>query len=172
MQNLPLEKKGNNVIKNYDMPKIVVDLLIEKNLTLAAAESCTGGLFSKEVTEIAGASKIFDRGIVTYSNQAKVSELGVKNETIASFGAVSMQTAYEMADGIRKVSNTDIGISVTGIAGPTGATADKPVGLVYIGISINDAIKVRELRLQGDRTENRTNSMLNMFELIYEFIQK
>ncbi|MGP1570086.1 MAG: CinA family protein [Eubacteriales bacterium] len=168
MKEIILEEKGNNVIENFNLPKEVVDFLIEKKLTISAAESCTGGLFSKEVTEISGASQIFDRGIVTYSNEAKISELGVKSETLAAFGAVSKETAFEMAQGVRNVSKTDIGISVTGIAGPQGATNNKPVGLVYIGISSDGVTKVRELRLKGNRAENRKNSMLNMFEMVKE----
>ena len=172
MQNINLELKGNNIIDDNELPKRVVKLLMEKNMTLSSAESCTGGLFSQEVTNISGASQIFDRGIVTYSNNAKMEELGVKAETLAAFGAVSKETAYEMAEGVRKVSGTDIGVSVTGIAGPTGATKEKPVGLVYIGISTKDITNVRELRLEGDRTQNRQNSMRNMFDIIYEILIK
>ena len=172
MQNMNLELKGNNIIDDNELPKRVVKLLMEKNMTLSSAESCTGGLFSQEVTNISGASQIFDRGIVTYSNNAKMEELGVKAETLAAFGAVSKETAYEMAEGVRKVSGTDIGVSVTGIAGPTGATKDKPVGLVYIGLSTKDITNVRELRLEGDRTKNRQNSMQNMFDIIYEILIK
>ncbi len=172
MKNMNLELKGNNIIDDDELPKRVVKLLMEKNMTLSSAESCTGGLFSQEVTNISGASQIFDRGIVTYSNNAKMEELGVKAETLAAFGAVSKETAYEMAEGVREVSGTDIGVSVTGIAGPTGATKDKPVGLVYIGISTKDSTNVRELRLEGDRTQNRQNSMRNMFDIIYEILIK
>lgn len=172
MQNMNLELKGNNIIDDNELPKRVVKLLMEKNMTLSSAESCTGGLFSQEVTNISGASQIFDRGIVTYSNNAKMEELGVKAETLAAFGAVSKETAYEMAEGVRKVSGTDIGVSVTGIAGPTGATKEKPAGLVYIGISTKDITNVRELRLEGDRTQNRQNSMRNMFDIIYEILIK
>ena len=172
MKNMNLELKGNNIIDDNELPKRVVKLLMEKNMTLSSAESCTGGLFSQEVTNISGASQIFDRGIVTYSNNAKMEELGVKAETLAAFGAVSKETAYEMAEGVREVSGTDIGVSVTGIAGPTGATKDKPVGLVYIGISTKDITNVRELRLEGDRTQNRQNSMRNMFDIIYEILIK
>lgn len=172
MQNMNLELKGNNIIDDNELPKRVVKLLMEKNMTLSSAESCTGGLFSQEVTNISGASQIFDRGIVTYSNNAKMEELGVRTETLDAFGAVSKETAYEMAEGVRKVSGTDIGVSVTGIAGPTGATKEKPVGLVYIGISTKDITNVRELRLEGDRTQNRQNSMRNMFDIIYEILIK
>ena len=172
MKNMNLELKGNNIIDDNELPKRVVKLLMEKNMTLSSAESCTGGLFSQEVTNISGASQIYDRGIVTYSNNAKMEELGVKAETLAAFGAVSKETAYEMAEGVREVSGTDIGVSVTGIAGPTGATKDKPVGLVYIGISTKDSTNVRELRLEGDRTQNRQNSMRNMFDIIYEILIK
>lgn len=101
---------------------------------LAVAESCTGGLIAMSVTELAGSSDIFDRGFVTYSNQSKIDMLGVSPATLEEFGAVSAQTAREMANGVIRHSLADFSISVTGIAGPAGGTAAKPVGLVYIGI--------------------------------------
>lgn len=113
----------------------VVQLLITRGLTLASAESCTGGLISAEITSVSGASGVFGFGVCTYANEAKMKLLGVKEETLASVGAVSEETAVQMAYGVRKLSGADIGVSVTGIAGPTGGTPEKPVGTVYIGIS-------------------------------------
>ena len=113
----------------------VVQLLKERGLILSTAESCTGGLISAEITAVSGSSDVFGFGFVTYANEAKMKLLGVKEETLASVGAVSEETAMQMADGARKTSGADIAVSVTGIAGPTGGTPEKPVGTVYIGFS-------------------------------------
>ena len=113
----------------------VVQLLEGIDCTVATAESCTGGLLSGAITSVSGASDVFGYGTCTYANEAKMKLLSVKAETLEEYGAVSTQTAREMADGIRKLSGADYGVSTTGIAGPTGGTADKPVGTVCIGIS-------------------------------------
>jgi len=110
-------------------------LLIERNLTLSVAESCTGGLIAHRLTNIPGSSQYFMHGSICYSNQAKIQQLGVKPETLQKYGAVSLQTAIEMADGVRRIMDTKIGLATTGIAGPTGGSAAKPVGTVYIGIA-------------------------------------
>ena len=154
-----------------DYPSVVGRLLIERGITVSCAESCTGGRFAAALTDIPGISKVFDRGIVTYSNAAKIQELGVKFETLAEHGAVSEETAKEMAVGIRRVSGSDIGISVTGIAGPDGGTDEKPVGLVYIGLAWGDEVICRKIsRNIKDRDRNRTNAMLSMFDMIYRNI--
>lgn len=121
-----------------DIGQVVLRLLKEKGLTISSAESCTGGLFADSIISCPGASDVFDRSLVTYSNRAKHEELSVSEETLSCFGAVSAETAIEMAKGVRKVSGSDIGISVTGIAGPDGGSKEKPVGLVYIGISTKE----------------------------------
>ena len=113
----------------------VVQLLKERGLALAAAESCTGGLISAEITSVSGSSDVFGYGVCTYANEAKMKLLGVREETLASVGAVSEETAVQMAEGVRKLAGADIAVSVTGIAGPTGGTPEKPVGTVYIGCS-------------------------------------
>ena len=115
--------------------KDVVQLLKSKNKTLSTAESCTGGLISGTVTAVAGSSAVFGYGACTYANEAKVKILGVKPETLDKYGAVSEQTALEMAEGIRALSGSDYSIVTTGIAGPDGGTAEKPVGTVWIGFS-------------------------------------
>lgn len=130
---------------NEEMEGIVVRLLIEKRVKLAVAESCTGGLISKRLTDVSGSSACFDRGIVSYSNEAKMQLLKVPNDLIKTYGAVSSQVAIAMADGARRISNTELGIGVTGVAGPTGGTHEKPVGLVYIAISE----KGKETRCKG-----------------------
>ena len=117
------------------LEEIVAALLIEKKMTLAVAESCTGGLISNRLTNIAGSSAFFERGIVTYSNAAKIKLLGVPADVIEKYGAVSVETARLMAEGIRKIAGTDLGLSATGIAGPTGGSIDKPVGTVYLALS-------------------------------------
>lgn len=139
------------------MFEALVTLLKDKNLKLATAESCTGGLIAAGITEISGSSAVFDRGFVTYSNEAKIAMLGVNPKTLADFGAVSQQTAREMAEGAIKHSLADIAVSVTGIAGPSGGTPDKPVGLVYIGLAIKgkDTLISRQI-FEGNRHAVRT----------------
>ena len=155
-----------------DYPVVVSKKLMSRGLTLSAAESCTGGMFGAAITDIPGVSAVFDRSVVTYSNQAKIDELGVKPETLEKYGAVSEQTALEMAEGVRRKSGTDIGISVTGIAGPDGGTAEKPVGLVYIGLSTGDRcggkLICRKIdRRLVDRQRNRRHALLSMVDMIY-----
>ncbi len=147
-----LEEKITARLKDYiygfdneEMEEIVVRLLIEKGAKLAVAESCTGGLISKRLTDVSGSSACFDRGIVSYSNEAKVQMLKVSSKLIEEYGAVSSQAAMAMAESVRRISNTELGIGVTGIAGPTGGTPEKPVGLVYIAISE----KGKETRCKG-----------------------
>lgn len=125
----------------------LVQTLRQKNLTIATAESCTGGLVSKRITEIPGASQVFGCGMCTYANAIKESLLGVSAETLQQHGAVSAQTAKEMARGVRQCAGADIGLAVTGIAGPDGGTAEKPVGLVYIAAATQNGETVNELRL-------------------------
>lgn len=122
-------------VGDIEIEKVVGDLLRKRNLTIAVAESCTGGYICHRITNISGSSAYFNRGIVSYSNEAKVELLSVGKDLIENFGAVSAEVAKAMAEGVRINSQTDIGLSVTGIAGPTGGTSDKPVGLVYIGYS-------------------------------------
>lgn len=147
---------------------VVAKLLLEKNITVSCAESCTGGLFAGALTETPGISKIFERGIVTYSNRAKMEELGVKAETLDKFGAVSPETAREMAAGLQEKTGSDLCISVTGIAGPDGGSEEKPVGLVYIGIAYNGEVSaVKALHRNINRKWNRHYALLNMLYQIY-----
>jgi nicotinamide-nucleotide amidase len=145
--------------------KRVSDLLKQRNFTIANAESCTGGLIAHYLTNISGSSDYFDRGVVSYSNEAKIELLDVSEDLIIKYGAVSNQVAQAMAEGIRKKSNVDIGISTTGIAGPTGGTNEKPVGLVYISISTSDETIVQKFQFSGDRLqvkESTCNAALQM----------
>jgi len=145
---------------------VVGNLLLKKNITISTAESCTGGLISEMLTNISGISKVFIGGAVTYSNESKVEFLGVKEQTLQKYGAVSHETASEMAQGIRNRLKTDIGVSITGIAGPDGGTIEKPVGLVYIGMAYENGTITKELRLLGNRKKIRTITALHVFDMI------
>jgi len=133
----------------------IINNLIEKELKIAVAESCTGGLLAKTITDIPGSSACFDVGLVTYSNESKVNLLDVSPQTLEKYGAVSKQVAIEMINGLRKISDCDIAISITGIAGPGGATENKPIGLVYI--AIND--EVYTCNFKGTRQEVREQTV-------------
>ncbi len=130
-------------------------ILKEKKLTISIAESCTGGLISKLITDISGSSEYFIIGVVAYSNEAKKKILQVKTETLEKYGAVSSQCAREMVEGLKFISGSHICISTTGIAGPTGGTKDKPVGLVYCGFAIFNEIFTEKIFLKGERTQIR-----------------
>ena len=136
----------------------LIHLLIEKGLKISTAESCTGGLLSALLTNVSGASEVLEECIVTYSNDVKERELGVKHETLERFGAVSHDTAEQMASGICNHTGADVGIGITGIAGPTGGTKEKPVGTVFIGISVNGNVSVYENHFDGDRDKVREQS--------------
>jgi nicotinamide-nucleotide amidase len=142
-------------------------LLLDKNMRLVTAESCTGGMIAAAMTDRAGSSALFDRGFVTYSNESKMEELGVSAATIETHGAVSERTALEMARGALEHSHADIALSVTGIAGPGGGSAEKPVGLVYIGIAKRnrDPISVRTI-FDGNRAEIRQQTVIKALTLL------
>ncbi len=120
--------------------------LIKKNISLSVAESCTGGWLSKILTDISGISAIYKGGVCSYANETKINILGVKQETLKQFGAVSEQVAAQMAQGVKNALNTDIGIGITGIAGPRSDNTQKPVGLIYVAICHNGTVTVKELR--------------------------
>jgi nicotinamide-nucleotide amidase len=153
-------------IDNESISEVAVKQLIKNNFKISLAESCTGGLISKMITDIPGASKVLDRCIVTYSNEAKVQELGIDSELISKYGAVSKQVSEAMANGIMKKTESDIAVSITGIAGPDGGTEDKPVGLVYIGIADKKGVKVYRKQLLGNRDRIRYITALYVFDLI------
>ena len=155
-----------------DLVDVVGKLLLEKHITISCAESCTGGLFAAALTDIPGISEVFERGIVTYSNRAKMEELGVKAETLDKFGAVSPETACEMAAGLAEKAGSDLCISVTGIAGPGGGTAEKPVGLAYIGIAYKVQVKAVESKYRNvNRKWNRHYALLGMLNQVYQLIK-
>ena len=135
----------------------LVKILCDKKLKIATAESCTGGLLAKKITDVSGSSRIFDMGIVSYANRIKNEFLDVPNEVLDNVGAVSEETAKQMAIGVTKLAKSDIGVGITGIAGPTGGSPEKPVGLVYFSVYFKkeDKIVVKKLMLNGNRDEIR-----------------
>lgn len=138
-----------------DLVEQASDILREREWKLVTAESCTGGMIATAITDKAGSSDIFDRGFVTYSNQAKMDCLNVSAETLKQHGAVSMETAEEMAKGALNNSNANVAISVTGIAGPSGGTPQKPIGLVYIGFGIKGGVtQAKGFNFSGETRED------------------
>ena len=166
-----IKYRAGKYLYGYDettLEETVAKLLVKNNMTIAVSESCTGGMVSSKLIDYPGISQSFIEGCVTYSNEAKMNRLGVKKETLDKYGAVSEETAVEMAKGISKNLNTDIGLSTTGIAGPGGGTDEKPVGLVYIGIYINGKVKVKKCNFTGSREKIRNranNEALNLLRL-------
>ncbi len=146
--------------------KDLSDKLRAKGWMLTTAESCTGGMIASALTDLAGSSSVFDRGFVTYSNEAKMDMLGVSAETLKKFGAVSSETAKEMAQGALQNSKAQIAVSVTGIAGPDGGTDEKPLGLVYIGIAIENGVASHEYHFQGSRAEIRQQTVEEAINLL------
>lgn len=174
----PLEKQVRDVLgdcvyaegEHANLQTTVVELLNQKGLTLATAESCTGGLISKKITEVPGSSACFHCGMVTYSNDQKERLLGVKGETLAAYGAVSEETALEMSKGAKEKSGADIGIGITGIAGPGGGSEEKPVGLVYISICTDSVHRAYRLHLTGNRDVIRERASLHALDMVRKCI--
>ena len=152
------------------LEKEIGDLLSQRGWSLAVAESCTGGLLGHRITNVSGSSAYFRGGVISYSNEAKERVLGVPPETLSEHGAVSKETALAMARGARRLMHTDIAVSVTGIAGPTGGTEDKPVGLVYLGLAAQDAELVERHIWTGDRIQNKALSAEAALTLILSFL--
>ncbi len=151
---------------------LVGELLLQKGLWLATAESCTGGLLGHLITNVSGSSNYYRGGVVSYANEAKVNLLGVSSETLEKFGAVSMQTVSEMADGVRKALSADIGISTSGIAGPTGGTPDKPVGMVWIGLSKNNGGGALVFHFKGDRLSIKEQAARAALKMLLDYFQR
>lgn len=157
---------------NEDLVEVVAKKLIERNITISCAESCTGGLFSSVLTNIPGISSVFDRGIVTYSYASKVQELGVKMETLEKLGAVSSEAAVEMAEGLKRISGSRLCAAITGIAGPGGGSDDKPVGLIYICVILDDKKVCNEYRVRPvSRNWNRQFAVLQMLNAINKLLK-
>jgi PncC family amidohydrolase len=147
-------------------------LLTAKNLTLALAESCTGGLVGHRLTEVPGSSAYFLGGYLAYANEAKERLLGVQHATLDDFGAVSAETAEEMARGARRALGADIGLSVTGIAGPTGETPGKPVGLTFIALSTHAGERCERHRWESDRSGNKILSAEAALDLLRRYLEE
>ena len=158
--------------ENVTLEESVIRLLEEKKMTVTTAESCTGGKLSGRLLNVSGASGVYNEGYITYANASKEKILGVKHETLETYGAVSEQTAAEMALGVAKAAGADAALSVTGIAGPGGGTAEKPVGLVYIGCAVNGEVTVREYRFTGNREKNRDYAVARAITLLREELLK
>lgn len=148
------------------LAQVVYELLLERNARVSFAESCTGGLLTSQLVDLPGASNVLDESHVTYANAAKVQVLGVSMDTLDEFGAVSAECAAEMAEGARRISGADYGVSVTGIAGPEGGTPDKPVGTVYIGVSDANGTVTKRFNFRGQRTWVRTLSCGNALNML------
>ena len=151
----------------------LVLLLKEKGLTLATAESCTGGLISKRITDVSGSSEVFNCGIVSYSNEIKTKILRVSEDTLKTYGAVSENTVREMVKGVLDISGDDIAVAVSGIAGPNSDSTDKPVGLIYIAVSDGKQTRVKELRnnfTENIRENNRNKAADEAFQMLIDLI--
>jgi nicotinamide-nucleotide amidase len=148
------------------LEEVIGNLLDERGLTISVAESCTGGLISSRITNVSGSSKYFERAIISYSNGAKVELLGIDEDLLNKYGAVSMEVARLMAEGIKAVSGTDIGLAVTGIMGPGGATENKPIGLVYIGICDEKVCTAKEYRFGDSRLLNKDRTSQAALEIL------
>ncbi|MBI5351416.1 MAG: CinA family protein [Chloroflexi bacterium] len=153
------------------LEEVLKETLLARGLKLATAESCTGGLVSHRITNISGSSEYFLGGIVSYSNEAKASLLGVSWDTLNSYGAVSRETVLEMARGARKLFHVDIGISVSGIAGPTGAMPGKPVGTTWLGLSTSEGEWARHFIWDGDREQNKQTSSEAALQFIVDYLE-
>jgi PncC family amidohydrolase len=145
----------------------VGEMLRRRGMSLAVAESCTGGLLGAAITDVPGSSAYFLGGVISYSDEVKVEQLAVPRETLASHGAVSAETACAMAVGVRQLLHADLGVSITGVAGPA-AEGSKPAGLTYIGIAINGGVRAHTFQWSGSRWENRQSSVTAALRLLLE----
>src|SRR5665648_734373 len=158
-------------LDDENLADVVGNLLLKKNISISCAESCTGRMFAETVPTLPAISKVFDRGLVTYSNKAKMEDLGVKEATLQRSGAVSREVAVEMAEGLKRASDSRLCISVTGIAGPDGGTPEKPVGLAYICAILDEKTVTKEIRMRNvSRRWNRNYSVLSMLNIVYKLL--
>lgn len=165
---------GNHIygINDDSIVSVVCGLIKKKGGSISAAESCTGGMFASMIVGVPGSSEILNESVVTYADSAKMKYLGVKEETLKQYGAVSEQTAREMAEGICKNTDSLVGVGITGIAGPDGGTEEKPVGLVYIGVCLDGKTSVTKLLLAGDRAKIREAACLHAFNAVRLELEK
>jgi nicotinamide-nucleotide amidase len=153
-------------VENEELEQVIGRMLTEKKLTIAVAESCTGGLITDKITDVPGSSNYFERGVIAYSNQSKTEILKVPKELIEKHGAVSSEVAKAMAAGVRQIADTDIGVSTTGIAGPTGGSPEKPVGLVWIGFSDRNETLAMKFNFGDDRRRVKERAAQAALELV------
>jgi PncC family amidohydrolase len=157
---------------SISISQTIGELLVRKELTISVAESCTGGLICAAITDIPGSSRYFMGGVIAYSNEVKIKLLGVKKDTLDRYGAVSKQVAIEMAEGVKRIQTTDIGLGITGIAGPGGGSLEKPVGLVYMALSAKEQTIWNRFVFTGKRNEIRDKSVNTMLKILLEYLQK
>jgi PncC family amidohydrolase len=153
------------------LEKVVGRLLTEQKLTLALAESCTGGLIAHRLTNVPGSSAYFIGGMVSYANEAKERMLGVSHQTLQEHGAVSEETAREMSREVRRLLQTDVALAVTGIAGPSGGTPEKPVGLTYIALTAEDFERCEKYLWKGDRRANKEQSAKAALRMLRQYLE-
>ena len=161
----------NNLGKEITLEEKIVSILLEKKWTITTAESCTAGLISATLVNVPGSSQVFNESYVTYSNNSKIKLLNVKREILEKHGAVSSETAQEMARGAARVADAEVAISATGIAGPDGGTPEKPVGLVYIGLYICGDTTTKKCYFEGSREQIRLKTVENVLSLLLENLQ-
>ncbi len=154
------------------LEETAVEMLAGRDMTVVTAESCTGGLIAGTLINVPGASEVLNESYVTYSNEAKARLVNVNPETLRRYGAVSEQTAREMAEGAARAAGANAALSSTGVAGPGGGTLEKPVGLVYVGCYVNGKTEVKECRFQGSRMENRLHTVEAALELLIEMLNR
>lgn len=159
-------RPNTSLCPDVALEEVVVKLLTDRSLTITCAESCTGGLLSGRIINVPGVSDVYKAGFITYSNKAKRKLLGVKKSTLKRFGAVSHQTARQMAEGAAKAARADVAVAVTGIAGPDGGTPEKLVGLVYIGCSVKGKVTVKKCQFSGSRSQIRESAVVAALKLV------
>jgi len=156
---------------NPALEEQIGSLLRKHGKTISIAESCTGGLISHRITNVPGSSNYYNYGVIAYSNKSKIDILHVSPETLKKFGAVSRQTAIEMAQGIKQISGSDLGLAVTGIAGPEGGTPEKPVGMVYICLASDESVVCEEFGFKGKREDIKLQASEAALEMIKKHVQ-
>jgi len=162
-----LELLAQDNIREEELPELLVEALTRAKKRIATAESCTGGMVSAAITSVSGASAVFDCGVCSYANFIKHKVVGVRDETLSTYGAVSDKTAKEMARGIRLLAGADVGISTTGIAGPLGGSQYKPVGLVYIGVSTEMGLRAEKMLLGENNADRERIRQLAVAAALY-----
>ena len=157
-------------IGDQNLEEVLIKKLKKKKMTISCAESCTGGLIGHRLTQVPGGSEVFNGGMITYSNESKINQLGITLKNIEDFGAVSEQVALEMAENIKNKFGTSIGVSTTGIAGPGGGSKSKPVGLVYVGYCDDKSLKVKRFNFSSSRESNKIRTSQAVLNYVFKMI--